>query len=129
MNKKWIRAAFAASAIYDAALAIAFLFFGTALLNYFGVEKPNHPGYLHFPALLIVVFALMYWRIASDPAKFRDLIPFGIGLKVAYCAVVFYHWLGGGIPSMWIPIAWIDLVFLILCVQAKRSIGPAARPA
>ena len=129
MNTKWIKFVFAASAVYDAILAVVFLFFAPPIFNYFGVELPNHMGYLHFPALLLLVFALMYWRIASDPTRFKDLIPYGIGLKASYCIVVFYHWATDGVPSMWIPLALIDLIFLILFVQAWRKGGSGARPA
>jgi len=129
MNKQWIKATFALSAAYDGILALAFLFFGPAIYDYFGIERPNHMGYLHFPALLLIVFAVMYWRIASDPGRFRDLIPYGIGLKVAYFAVVFYHRVTGGIPDLWIPFAWIDLVFSVLFLLAWRKTGTLNRAA
>ena len=129
MNTKWMKMAFGTSALYDGVLAIVFLFFGPALYDYFGIERPNHMGYLHFPALLLVLFTMMYWQIASDPAKYADLIPYGIGLKVAYCGVVFYHWLTGMIPTMWIPFAWIDFVYLILFVQAWRTVRTVNRTA
>ena len=129
MNTKVIKFVFAASAFYDAILAVIFLFFARPIFNYFGVELPNHMGYLHFPALLLVLFAWMYWRIASDPARYRNLMPYGIGLKASYCIVVLYHWATGGVPSMWIPLAWIDFIFLILFVQAWRKAEAGARPA
>jgi hypothetical protein len=127
MNAKWMKVTFAASAFYDAIIGLLFLFLGTAIYDYFGIERPNHLGYLHFPALLIIVFATMYWRIATDPAKFRDLIPYGIGLKVSYCLVVFYHWIAGAIPAMWVPFAWLDLIFLILFFQAWKKVGTVNR--
>jgi hypothetical protein len=129
MNMRWMKAAFAVSAVYDGIVAIVFLFFGFALFDYFGIERPNHAGYLQFPSLLLIVFAIMYWRIASDPVRFRDLIPYGIGLKVSYSAVVFYHWLTAGIPAPWIPFAWIDLGFLILFIQVWRKTRPVPRVA
>jgi hypothetical protein len=122
MNTKWMKVAFGASAIYDGILALAFLFLGPLIYDYFGIERPNHLGYLQFPALLLIVFAFMYWRIASDPTSNRNLIPYGIGLKVSYCGVVFYHWARGGIPAMWIPFAWIDVGFVVLFVQAWRKV-------
>ena len=129
MNAKWMKVTFAASAIYDGIIGLLFLFLGTAIYDYFGIERPNHLGYLHFPALLIIVFAIMYWRIATDPAKFRDLIPYGIGLKVSYSLVVFYHWTAGSIPAMWVPFAWLDLIFLILFFQVWRKVGTVNRSA
>jgi len=129
MNTKWMKLAFGASAIYDGVLGLVFLFLGPMIYDYFRIERPNHLGYLHFPALLLIVFAILYWRIASDPARYRDLIPYGIGLKVSYCGVVFYHWATGGIPAMWIPFAWIDVAFLVLFVHAWRKVGNVNRTA
>jgi hypothetical protein len=129
MNAKWMKMAFGASALYDGILGLSFLFLGPMIYDCVGIERPNHLGYLHFPSLLLIVFALMYWRIASDPAKFRLLIPYGIGLKVSYCVVVFYHWLTAGIPVMWIPFAWLDLAFVILFVQAWRGVRDRSRMA
>ena len=129
MHMKWVKAAFAASAVYDGILALVFLFFAPPVFQYFNVEMPNHPGYLQFPALLLIVFALMYWKIASDPLKFKELIPFGIGLKVSYCLAVFYNWAGVGVPSVWIPLAWIDLIFLVFFVIGWRNLGTAGRAA
>jgi len=70
----------------------------------------------------LIIFALMLWRIACNPVKFRDLRPYGIGLKVAYCGVVFYHKLTTGIPDMWMPFAWLDLVFMILFFLAWTKV-------
>ena len=60
MKTTWIKVAYGTSAVYDAVVTLAFLFFGMTFYDYFGIERPNHPGYLQFPALLILVFALMY---------------------------------------------------------------------
>jgi hypothetical protein len=116
---------FRASAVYDGMLALSFLVTGSIIYDFFEIEKPNHMGYLHFPALLLLVFAIMLWRIASNPVKFRDLIPYGVGLKASYCLVVLYHSLSGGIPFLWIPFAWIDFGFLILFVLAWKGVRNA----
>ena len=122
MKLKWIKIVFAVSALWDGLLALTFLFFSAALYDYFRIPYPNHFGYIHFPVLLMIVFALIYWRIAMDPVKFRVLIPYGMGLKISYCAVVFYHQATGGIPSMWIPFAWFDLLSLLLFILAWRTV-------
>jgi hypothetical protein len=114
MKTKWIKVVFGFSALYDGLLALTFLFFNAAIFDFFKVPQPNHSGYIHFPAMLMIVFALLYWRIALDPIKFRVLIPYGMGLKFSYCAVVFFHRITTGIPSMWLPFAWFDLFSLLL---------------
>jgi hypothetical protein len=56
--------------------------------------------------------------------KFRELILYGMGLKFAYCITVFGHALVGDIPSMWLPWAWADIVFLILFALAWKQTAP-----
>ena len=71
-------------------------------------------GYIAFPALLLILFGVMFWRVAADPIRNRDLILYGAGLKASYSGVAFWYEVHGGIPSLWLPWAWIDLVFLVL---------------
>lgn len=125
MNTRWIKTLFYLSALYDGALALAFLFAYPALFQHYGVTPPPHPGYVQFPALLLLLFAVMFVRIALAPALRRELIPYGIGLKASYCAVVFYSEVTVGIPEMWIPWAWLDLIFGILFILAWRQLKRA----
>jgi hypothetical protein len=125
MNKKWIRPLFIIAGLYDGILAVAFLLFATAIFQGFGVEPPNHLAYVKFPALLLLVFAAMFFRVACDPVKNRELILYGVGLKVAYSGTAFWYQITQGIPFMWIPWAWADLVLLVLFLVAWKSTGPA----
>jgi hypothetical protein len=120
---KWIKPLFIVSGIYDTILGAAFLLFSRAVFARTGVTLPNNMDYLHFPALLLILFAIMYFRIAGDPQGRRELIPYGMGLKVAYIVTVFWHQLHGGIPALWIPWAWADAVFLLLFIAAWRSLS------
>jgi len=115
---------FYVAALYDGILGLAFLFAAPAVFQWFGVTPPNHFGYVHFPAALLIVFALLFMTVAGRPAANRSLIPFGMLLKVSYCGVVFYHWLTSGLPGMWKPFAWIDLVFLIAFIAAYVQLRP-----
>jgi hypothetical protein len=126
MSVKWIKPLFIVSGIYDLVLGAAFLLFSHAVFARAGVALPDNTAYLHFPALLILLFAVMYLRIAGDPQGRRELIPYGMGLKVAYIVTVFWHQLHGGMPSLWIPWAWADLVFLLLFIAAWRSLKKPA---
>jgi hypothetical protein len=108
-----ITALFIVAAIYDGLLGAAFLFGSGTLFQWFGVTPPNHPGYVQFPAALLIVFAIMFMAIALNPVRNRNLIPYGILLKVSYCGVILYHWWTAGLPDMWKPFCIFDLVFLI----------------
>ncbi len=123
MNIKLVRVLFVIAGIYDGVLGLAFFFMPKNIFAWYAVEPPNHVGYVQFPALLLILFAAMFIRIASDPVKNRELIPYGCGLKVAYCGMVFYYQVTSGIPEMWIPFAWADLAFLVLFVLAWTSTG------
>ena len=86
------------------------------------MTPPNHFGYVQFPGAILMVFGIMFAAVARRPQENRNLIPYGILLKVSYCGVAGYHWLAGGIPTLWKPFAVIDLVFLVLFVLAYRSL-------
>ena len=122
MSTRSIRGLFMVAALYDGILGIAFLIAAPALFEWLGVTPPNHFGYVHFPAALLIVFALLFLAIARNPVANLSLIPYGILLKVSYCAVVFYHWFTAGVPVIWKPFAIADLVFLVLFVWAYSTL-------
>lgn len=117
-----ISSLFVAAALYDGLIGAAFLLIGSAVFRWFGATPPNHLGYVQFPGALLIVFAIMFVAVAVDPKRNRDLIPYGILLKIAYCGVVAYHWTGGGLPGMWKPFFFADLVFLVLFAAAWRAL-------
>lgn len=110
------------AAAYDGILGLAFLTAHNALFQWFNVTPPNHPGYVEFPGALLVVFGIMFAAVARNPEANRNLIPYGMLLKVSYCGVAFWHWLREGIPGMWKPWAVADLVFLVLFYVVYRQL-------
>lgn len=122
----WVVALFLAAAVYDGVLGLAFLFAPQRVFHAFHVTPPNHYGYVQFPAALLIVFAALFLAIARSPHTNRNLIPFGMLLKVSYCSVVFVYWVGTGIPNMWKPFAIIDLFFLLLFSWAYVRLGPGS---
>ncbi len=122
MSIKLIRLVFITSGIYDAFLGAVFLLFGLEVFRLAGVTPPNHIGYIQFPALLLILFGIMFLRIAGDPDGRREWILYGMGLKFSYFGVVFWHALHGGVPLLWIPWAWADLVFFLLFLAAWRRL-------
>jgi hypothetical protein len=125
MNSMWTKSLFLVAAAYDGILGIAYFLFFPQVFAYFQITPPNHPAYVQFPALLVLIFAWMFWRIAGDPVKNRDLIPFGMGLKVAYCGIVFWYAFRGAMWPAFVALAWIDAVFLALFILAWVATGRA----
>ena len=121
-SKPIITSLFVVAALYDGILGILFLLAPEYLFSVFGVTPANHPGYVQFSAALLIVFALMFTAVAVEPVRNRNLIPYGILLKVSYAGIVFYYWATSGIPSMWKPFAVIDLLFMLAFVWAFRII-------
>lgn len=107
---------FILSAIYDGLLGLAFLVMPLSIYQWYAVTPPNHMGYVHFPAALLVVFAILFINIAVDPERYRHLIPYGVCLKLSYCLVVFWHWFTAGLPDLWKPFAIFDACFGLLFV-------------
>lgn len=118
-----VRPLFILAGLYDGVLGIAFLLFAPAIFDRFNVTPPNHFGYVHFSALLLCVFALMFFAVAADPRRNRNLIFYGILLKLSYCGAVGWHWLDAGVPTMWKPFFIFDLLFLFAFMWSYRKIG------
>lgn len=114
---------FYAVAAYDGLAGAVFLIVPGRVFAWYGTAPPSHMGYVQFPALLIVLFAVMFVQIGRDPVPNRNLIPYGIGLKGAYCTVVFRYWHSAGIPGMWKPFAVIDAVTAIVFLWAYVELG------
>ena len=129
MNIKLIKTLFYVGALYDGFFGVMGILSPNLAFELFEVVPPNHVGYVQFPAILLLIFGAMFYRIATDPVANRDLIPYGIALKVGYSGMVFYYVLTSGIPGMWVPWAWIDLVFLALFVLSWRATGSSAQQA
>jgi hypothetical protein len=121
VKSDWRRWLFYFAGIYDGLFGLIFFFFWPQLYAHFRITPPNHDGYVRFPALLLIIFGFMFLQIARDPERNRNLIAYGIALKVAYAGLVFWYQLTTpGIPSMWIPWAWCDLGFIVLFSLALR---------
>ncbi|MBU4251803.1 MAG: hypothetical protein KKC39_02785 [Candidatus Omnitrophica bacterium] len=120
---KWIKPFFVVAGLYDGILGLLFLLVPYQLFKAANVPPPNHVGYVQFPALLLVIFAIMFFNIAKNPLANRSLILYGILLKISYSGVVLFHWFSVNIPPMWVVFAFLDLGFLALFIVARRALG------
>jgi uncharacterized membrane protein YfcA len=122
-TERTIKLLFWLAGLYDGILGAAFLIAPAAVFDYFRITPPNHFGYVQFPGALLIIFALMFFAVAAAPRRNRNLVPYGILLKVAYCGVVVGYWFGQGIPDMWKLFAVCDAVFALLFFWAWRMLG------
>jgi hypothetical protein len=126
MSASWIKPLFVIAGLYDVLLGAAALAAFKPIYNQFGIMLPNHDGYVQWGAAVVLVFGIGFWFVASDPVRNRDIIKMGVLFKLAYAATVLGHSFFGTIPMLWVPFAWIDLVFAALFIAALRSLGSSA---
>ncbi len=128
---RMIRALLGLMALYDGVLGVAFLFAAPQVYEAAGITPPNHWGYIHFSAALLIVFALMFLEAARRPMTGRNLIRYCLLLKVSYVGVIAWHWFfGDDVPFLWKPFAIADLVMAFLLVWMLRAmprVSPAAK--
>lgn len=123
-----VRILFALAAAYDGLLGLAFLAAGPRLYSFFAITPPNHWGYVHFGAGVLVIFALMFAAVARRPLENRNLIPYGMLLKVCYIATVGWYWGHGDVPAMWKYFLGADAIFLVLFFLSVWNLRPAGGP-
>lgn len=121
MSRATVQSLFAVAGLYDLLIGLAFLLAGSQLFAQTGVPQPNHWGYIQFGALMLMIFGLMFLTIAKDPVANRNLMPFGMLLKLFYIGIVGYYWLTSGCPALFKPFLFIDLAMLILFWMAYQS--------
>lgn len=113
------RLIFGLSALYDGVLGLAFLLAAPGIFQRLGTPPPNHWGYVIFPALMLIVFALMFAAVAVRPVAYRHYILPGVGLKLAFAGTVIFYWATSGVPVMWQPFAVVDLGFAALFLASR----------
>jgi hypothetical protein len=124
-----VRVLYGIAAAYDGLLGLAFLVAAPQLYDYIGITPPNHWGYIHFAAGILVIFGVMFLAIARRPVDNRSLVTYGVLLKVCYVTTVVWHEAHGGVPPMWMYFAGADLVFGVLFLWSLGPIRSAAAAA
>ena len=118
MSLAHIRLLFVIAGLYDLLIGMVFLVAGPQLFDATGVPPPNHWGYIQFGALMVVIFGAMFFAIAYDPVANRNLMPYGILLKLSYTGLVAYYWFTTDCPSVFKPFAIIDALMFVLFLAA-----------
>jgi hypothetical protein len=120
-----VRVLYLVAAAYDGLLGLAFLAAGPAIFAQAGITPPNHWGYVHFSAGILVIFGYLFLNIALRPVENRNLVIYGILLKVCYIATVSWYAVNGGVPTLWLYFAVADVVFLVLFIWSKGRLSGA----
>jgi hypothetical protein len=55
------------------------------------------------------------------------VILYGMALKASYFGIVFWYQFHGGIPALWVPFAYADVIFFLLLYLAWRAVAQRVR--
>lgn len=125
MSLSLIRGTFLIAGLYDLIIGLAFCFQGRQIFEQAGVPLPDQWAYLYFGCFMLMIFGVMFFAVAYDPIANRNLMPFGMLLKLSYVGMVGYYWFVlDYCATLFKPFAVIDAVMLVLFVAAY-----VARPA
>lgn len=114
---------------YDFLVGAVFLFVGPMLFNVLKDIPPNHWGYIQFPALTMMIFGVMFYQIGQKPEHNKNLIPYGVMLKLSYSGVIIWHWIANhNVPFIWKLLAIVDVLFLIAMLWAMNAIARITKP-
>ena len=125
MTLSMVRLLFLIAGLYDFLIGLTFLIFGPQLFDTTGVPHPNHWAYIHFGSLLLIIFGTMFFAVAHDPVANRNLIPYGMLLKLSYTGLVTYYWVTTDCPLLFKPFAIIDaLMFVLFLLAYSKRLAP-----
>ncbi|MCC7407883.1 MAG: hypothetical protein IT442_07415 [Phycisphaeraceae bacterium] len=122
-----VRALFALVGLYDLVGGAALLFWANELYAESGVVPPRHMAYARFPGAMVITFGLMALAIAWRPLANRNLIPFTLLAKICVVVMIFYYWWASGIKDVWKPVAFVDVVLVVLMALAWGAACKASR--
>jgi hypothetical protein len=129
MRASWVRPLFLFAGIYDIVLGVGYFIAFKPIYERFAIPLPNHDAYVQLPAALIAIFGIGFCLVSRAPERNRDLITLGVLMKLAFSGIVLSYAFRDAIPPMWVPLAWIDLAFMLAFIAALMAPGPGAAKA
>ena len=116
----WTARSMAAGAAYDAAFALAILFFlhpAGALLR---IPVPDDPLYLRFAAVLLLILAALYVLPAREPRRYQGVV--AVAASGRFLGFLFLAWVWKqGAPGTFLGLALGDLAFAVLHALLLRA--------
>ncbi len=121
------RTLFTVAAIFNATVGLGMLLAYEPLAPWLGFP-PRPTVWIHIVALVVLLFGYAYWRIATDPARFREYIVLGVAGKLSFVVAIYGHFLAGDATIMLAVLVTCDLVFAALfAAYLKRTSADSGR--
>jgi len=107
------RPLFTVAAIFNVVVGLGLLFSYGMLAPWLGLP-PQPTVWIHIVALIVLVFGYAYWRIATDPARFREYVALGILGKLAFAGAIYAHFIAGSATAALALLVSADVIFAAL---------------
>jgi hypothetical protein len=104
---------FTVAAVFNVLVGLGILLGYSRLAPLLGFP-PQPTVWIHIIALVVLVFGYAYWRVAMDPARFREYVRLGILGKLAFVAAIYGHFLNGSATGALAILVSADLLFAVL---------------
>jgi uncharacterized membrane protein len=121
---RFSRTVFLVAGIYGIAV-LAPGFFGESMTAKMMPPAITHPEFYYGFLGVTLAWQVVYLIIATDPARFRPIIPAGVMAKVIYFVSCFVLYLSGRTPLLVVAGASIDLLLATLFTIAYFRLKPA----
>jgi hypothetical protein len=119
------RPLFTVAAIFNGLVGVGILLGYDLLAPWLGFP-PQPTVWIHIVVLVVLVFGYAYWRIATDPVRFREYIVLGAVAKLAFVVAIYGHFIAGDATAALAALVTGDLVFAALFVAFLKT-TPADR--
>ena len=123
MSLNLIRLIFIIAALSDFLFGLGVLIAGSAILPWAGISATGHWGPIQFASLMLMIFGLMFASVAFDPISQRNLIRYGLLLKLSFCGLVAYYWMTSEVPMLVRIFAVADAILYVLFLVSYLKLG------
>jgi len=120
------RPLFAAAAIFNILVGLGILFAYDLVGPWLGFP-PQPAVWIHIIALVVLVFGYAYWRVARDPARFREYVVLGILGKLSFVVAIYAHFFNGTATTALAVLVTADLLFAALFAAYLKKTPADAR--
>jgi len=121
------RPLFTVAAIFNVLVGLGILLAYDRLAPWLGFP-PKPTVWIHIVALVVLIFGYAYWRIATDPVRFREYVVLGIVGKLAFAAAIYGHYLAGDATAALAVLVSADVLFAALFgTYLKRTAADGRR--
>ncbi|MEW6009349.1 MAG: hypothetical protein AB1629_06930 [Candidatus Omnitrophota bacterium] len=106
--------------VYDVLLGGVFALFYRNIFAYFKIILPNHPAYIHVPALFLMSAGIGEFLIARNLLRNVDLAIVRLLMKLSFASAVIYGYFRYGVPQIFLIISIASVAGIVINILFLR---------